>query len=246
MIERGQVLLLGATGRTGRLALAQLLERQVRVRVIVRSAAKLPPELAHSALLEVRQAELFSLSGEEMAAHVGGCAAVISCLGHTLSFRGIFGRPRNLVTLAVKKVCDAIVGLRPGKPVKFILMGSVSVNSPYGREARRGPIERAILWLLRALVPPAKDNQTALDYLFCGVGTTNPWVEWVAIRPDSLKDGPVSGYALHENLVNSLSAPGQTRRANVAHLMCELATNSALWAQWRFKLPVIVNTDEPR
>ncbi len=42
--------------------------------------------------------------------------------------------------------------------------------------------------------------------------------------------------------MNSLSRPGETNRANVAHFMCELATDDRAWAAWRGKLPVIVNT----
>jgi hypothetical protein len=45
------------------------------------------------------------------------------------------------------------------------------------------------------------------------------------IRPDTLREGEVSEYALHEALVNGLFAPGSTNMANVAHFMCELVTN---------------------
>ena len=43
--------------------------------------------------------------------------------------------------------------------------------------------------------------------------------------------------------MNSLSRPGETNRANVAHFMCELATDAEVWAAWRGKLPVIVNAE---
>jgi uncharacterized protein YbjT (DUF2867 family) len=39
------VLLVGGTGRTGRRTLKQLLDRGVRVRAIVRSREKLPPDV---------------------------------------------------------------------------------------------------------------------------------------------------------------------------------------------------------
>ena len=42
--------------------------------------------------------------------------------------------------------------------------------------------------------------------------------------------------------MNSLSRAGETNRANVAHFMCELATDDRAWAAWQGKLPVIVNT----
>ena len=45
------VLLVGATGRTGRRALRQLLDRGASVRAIVRSRGRLPPEVAASSSL---------------------------------------------------------------------------------------------------------------------------------------------------------------------------------------------------
>jgi hypothetical protein len=66
-------------------------------------------------------------------------------------------------------------------------------------------------------------------------------VQWVAVRPDSLKDGDVTPYALHEGLVDSLFRPGATNMANVAHFMRELATRAEAWEAWRSRLPVIVN-----
>ncbi|MBN2191837.1 MAG: hypothetical protein JW751_03395 [Polyangiaceae bacterium] len=41
--------------------------------------------------------------------------------------------------------------------------------------------------------------------------------------------------------MNSLVAPGSTNMANVAHFMCELVMNPKTWADWKGKLPVVVN-----
>ena len=71
-------------------------------------------------------------------------------------------------------------------------------------------------------------------------------MQWAVVRPDTLRDGEVTEYAVHESLVNSLSHPGETDRANVAHFMCELATDAEAWAAWRGKLPVIVNASPAR
>ena len=64
----------------------------------------------------------------------------------------------------------------------------------------------------------------------------------MVVRPDTLREGDVTEYTLHEGLVNSLFRPGETNMANVAHFMCDLATDPEVWATWRGKLPVIVNT----
>lgn len=234
------VLLLGATGRTGRRVLEQLLGRGARVRVIVRSRERLPAGAAETPGLAVIEADLLSLGDEELQRHVRGCDAVVSCLGHVLTFKGVFGAPRDLVARATSRLCRAIEALEPATPLRVILLSSVSVHRPGGLDGRRGRLERALLWALRGLLPPARDNQRAAD-LLQGLGASNPHVQWAAVRPDTLLEGDVSEYTLHEGLVNSLFAPGSSRMANVAHFMCELAIGPAAWDRWKGKLPVIVD-----
>ncbi|MCX6374248.1 MAG: SDR family oxidoreductase [Actinobacteria bacterium] len=235
------VLLLGGTGRTGDRVLQQLLSRGVHVRALVRSADRLPAGVAADPRLTVVVADLLSLSDQQVREQVDGCDAVISCLGHTISAQGVFGKPRDLVTRSVERVCRAARDLRPTQPVKLILMSSVSVNRARGLDRRRGRFERAALWLLRGLVPPARDNQRAADFLHDVIAAADPCAQWVIVRPDTLKEGDVTEYALHEGLVDGLFRPGATTRANVAHFMCELATDAEVWAAWRGRLPVIMN-----
>ena len=241
MSTQQTVLLVGGTGRTGRRVLKQLLDGGISVRVVVRSARKLPAGAADDPNLTVVEADLLSLGDDDLLRQVRGCDAVISCLGHVTDFKGIFGPPRDLVTRATTRLCRAIETLQPAKPVKFILMSSVSVNRPGGLDTRRGMFEKAVMWILRGLVPPAMDNQRAADFLYREVGMTDAFVQWVAVRPDTLREGDVSEYSLHDGLVSSLFAPDNTNMANVAHFMCELATNSKAWDDWKGKLPVIIN-----
>lgn len=246
MTSSPTVLLLGGTGRTGRRVLQQLLSRGVRVRAIVRPGGKLPSDVADHPHLTVIEASLLSLDDQDLQRHVRDCDAVISCLGHVLSLKGIFGPPRDLVTKATTRLCRAIEALRPAAPVQFILMTSVSVTRPQGLDTRRSAFEKAFLWLLGGVLPPVRDNQRAADFLLERIGASNASVQWTAVRPDTLLPGDVSPYTLHEDLVSGLFAPGSTNMANVAHFMCELVTNPATWADWRAKLPVIVNTAAPR
>jgi len=235
------VLLVGGTGRTGQRVLQQLLSRGVVVRVIVRSRGKIAADIALNPNLAVVEGDLLSLSEEEMQRHVSGCEAVISCLGHVVSFRGVLGPPHRLVTLATTRLCRAIEALQPAQPVRLVLMSSVSVNRPGGLDTRRGMFELGFMWMLRGVIPPARDNQQAANFLHDSIGTDNPFVQWVAVRPDTLLEGDVSQYALHQGLVSSLFAPARTNMANVAHFMCELATNPKTWNDWQGKLPVIIN-----
>lgn len=241
MSTQKTVLVVGGTGRTGLHLLQQLLGRGLRVRAILRSRGKLPPHLVSDPNLTVIEASISSLRDEELAQHLLGCDAVLSCLGHVLTFAGIFGAPRDLVTRATLRICRGIEALRPPSPVAFILMGSVSVNGPPGLDTRRGALERALLSVIRALIPPSRDNQRAADFLIEQIGPESAFVHWVALRPDTLLSGEVSEYTLHEGIVDSLFKPGSTHMANVAHFMCELVTNPTTLARWRSKLPVIVD-----
>lgn len=240
------VLLVGGTGRTGQRVLAQLLSRGVSVRAIVRSARRLPAGVVKHPNLAVVETDLLSLGDEDVQRHVRGCDAVISCLGHVLSFRGVFFPPRDLVTRATTRLCRAVEALQPARPVKLILMSSVSVNHPGGLETRRGRFEKAFVWMLRGVLPPARDNQRAADFLHDTIGTSHPFVQWAVVRPDTLLEGDTSEYTLHEGLVSSLFAPDATSMSNVAHFMCELLTSPEAWDAWRGKLPVVINAAASR
>ncbi len=89
MPTQHSVLLRGATGRTGQRVLQQLQGRGVAVRAIVRLAGKLPAIAAGNPNLEVIEASLTSLDDAALRRHLGGCQAVVSCLGHVLNARGI-------------------------------------------------------------------------------------------------------------------------------------------------------------
>jgi nucleoside-diphosphate-sugar epimerase len=238
------VLLLGGTGRTGGRVLRELVRRGLRVRAIVRDAWKLSAALLADPLVEVTEASLLALSDEALRAQVRGCAAVVSCLGHTLSFKGLFGPPRDLVAQATTRLCRAIEALQPDEPIKLILLTSVSVNAPGTADPRRGPVERAFLGLIRLLLPPARDNQAAADFLSRSIGPSHPRVAWVVVRPDTLLEGDAAPYAVHEALASSVFAPARTTMANIAHFMGELLTDANAWEAWKGRLPVII--DESR
>ena len=208
---------------------------------IVRSAERLPAGAAEDPLVTVIEADLATMPVEALRQHVAGRDAVISCLGHTISLRGVLGPPRDLVEDAVRRVCRVIESLRPESPARLILMSSVSVNRPARADERRGAGERAFMWVLRGLLPPARDNQRAADVVALELGPENRFVEWVVVRPDTLVDGDPSDYQTHDGIVASLFRPATTRMANVAHFMAELATDEDTWRRWRGKMPVIVD-----
>ena len=237
------VLVVGATGNTGRPLVEQLLRKNHQVRAIVRSPEKLPSGVLQNNALTVIEASVLDLTDEEMAEHVKDCDAVVSCLGHVMDLKGMFGDPKRLCTDATRRLCDAIEENRPTKPTKFILMNTVGVQNP-DLEEKRTWFERGLLTLLRHTLPPHRDNETAAEHLRSAVGKENKHVEWCSVRPDSLIDAEVSQYDIQESPVTGIFTGRPTSRSNVAHFMTELIDNAELWTTWKFRMPVIMNSND--
>ncbi len=70
------ILVVGASGATGRLLVKQLLNRGLNVKVIVRLPDKLPDDIRNHDNLSVIHASVLDLSDAEIAQHVNGCDAV--------------------------------------------------------------------------------------------------------------------------------------------------------------------------
>ncbi|WP_432472999.1 NAD(P)-dependent oxidoreductase [Amphritea sp. HPY] len=236
------ILVVGASGATGRLLVQQLLNRGREIRVIVRSPDALPEEIRSNANLSVIEASVLNLSDAEMARHVEGCTAVASCLGHTLSFKGIYGQPRRLVTDATHRLCNAIRVNAPEQPVKFVLMNTTG-NRNHDCHEPISFAQQCVLGLLRLLLPPHVDNEQAADYLRTQIGQDDNQIGWSAVRPDGLIDtGEVSEYELYPSPIRSaIFDAGKTSRINVGHFMAELICNDEVWRKWQGQMPVVYN-----
>jgi nucleoside-diphosphate-sugar epimerase len=236
-------LIVGASGATGRLLVEELLNRGQAVKIVVRSLDGLPKSFKSHTNLTVIQASILDISNVEMARHVQGSRAVVSCLGHNLTFKGIFGGPRRLVTDATRRLCDAIRANEPAEPVKFVLMNTTG-NSNRDLNERISLGQKCVIGLLRLLLPPHVDNEKAADYLRINVGQNDPMIEWVAVRPDGLVDETeATGYKIYESPIRSaIFDAGTTSRINVAHFMAKLINTENTWNIWRGKMPVIYNS----
>jgi NAD(P)-dependent dehydrogenase (short-subunit alcohol dehydrogenase family) len=235
-------LVVGASGKTGRLLARELLDRGEQVRAIVRSPEALPDALRGHPRMALRCASLLDLSDAGLQDQVDGCEAVASCLGHNLTWRGIFGSPRRLVADATRRLCDAIRARRSGARTRFVLMNTAG-NSNRDLAERLSLAERGALGLIRMLLPPHVDNEAAADYLRTAIGRHDPAIGWVAVRPDSLVDEDVvTEYDVHASPIRSaLFNPGVTSRINVARFMADLILHDEVWDRWNGQMPVIYN-----
>lgn len=235
-------LVAGASGATGRSLVELLLQRGQHVKVIVRSIDKLPSHLMTHESLSIIEASILDMRDQQMAQSVQDCDAVVSCLGHNLTWKGIFGHPRRLVTEATRRLCQAIKATQPMKPMKFVLMNTAG-NSNRDLKEKIVFAEKCIIGLIRLLVPPHADNEQAADYLRQQIGQNDKTIEWTVVRPDSLtNEEQVTEYELHPSPTRSaIFNAGRTSRINVAHCMVELITNEETWKKWRGQMPVIYN-----
>ena len=237
-------LIVGASGATGRLLVEQLLNRGQQVKIIVRSTDNLPDAVSKDGNLSIIQKSILDLSDAEIAQHVSGCDAVASCLGHNMSFKGIYGQPRRLVTDATRRLCDAIRANKTTTPVKFVLMNTTgNRNRDLPEPISFG--QKCVIGLLRLLLPPHVDNEKAADYLRTMVGKEDSAIEWAAVRPDTLIDeSEVTEYEVYTSPIRSaIFDAGKTSRINVGHFMAELITDDQTWNKWKGQMPVIYNRE---
>lgn len=235
-------LIVGATGATGRLLVRELLCRGQKVKAVARTPSKLGDESLRDPSLSVVQASISEMSDRDISDLVSGCDAAASCLGHNLTFKGIYGPPRRLVTDATRRICEALREGERDRPAKFVLMNTTG-NSNRDLAEEISFAQKSVIGLLRLLLPPHVDNEQAADYVRLEVGQADPKLEWVAVRPDSLVDAEaVSDYSLHPSPTRSaIFDAGTTSRINVAHFMADLITDAEVWASWKGQMPVIYN-----
>jgi nucleoside-diphosphate-sugar epimerase len=237
-------LVVGASGATGQHLVAQLLAQGQNVKAIVRSVQSLPQSIKNERRLSIVEASILNLSDTEIAEHVAGCDAVASCLGHNLTFKGVYGQPRKLVTDATRRLCDAIKANKPEKPIKYVLMNTTGnrnrdLNEPISFA------QRMVIGLLRLILPPHVDNEKAADYLRTQIGQNNKSIEWVAVRPDGLiNEEEVTDYEIHRSPIRSaIFDAGKVSRINVGHFMANLISDASLWNTWKGQMPVIYSKD---
>ena len=237
------VFVAGATGATGKIVVRMLLDKGHTVKTVVRSKDRLfrallatpgEPSFPDDRLF-VTEASILDMSDSDLQEQVDACHAVVSCLGHNMTFQGAYGHPRRLVTDAVKRLTNAMSKSKSAK--KFILMSGESVANPDGQEATKPLLERSILSFVKFVMPPFSDSEIAVGYLH-SLGTETS-LEWCVVRPAKLVNGEVSAYELFDTPPGSMFDGNKSTRANVADVMVALVLDNEKWKEWKFKMPIL-------
>jgi len=236
-----RVLVLGASGATGQQVVRQFINRHIHTRILIRKSAVLPKGFQENPWVEIVRGNINELKDTEMDRLLRDCDVIISCLGHNMTVKGIFGKPRYLVFDAIRRICET-VKQRADAKVKLILMGTTGYTNTLSGE-RNSMGEKIIMSILKLLLPPHRDNVTAANYLIAEIGGEDEQIEWVVVRPDTLvNQDEASSYEVCESPVRSpIFNAGTTSRSNVGHFMAELTVEDPLWKNWKSKTPVIYN-----
>lgn len=246
-----KALVLGASGRTGFKVVQQLLTHNIQVKALTRNT--LPFQEMHDKNLEVLKTSILEIENKPLSEILSDVSVVISCLGHNISVKGIFGKPHYLLAEAIKKICLVCFHKEMNIPIKkLIVMSTTACLNPdlrldnNGKQSEKFSItETLIMSIMRALLPPQRDNEKTVKLLKEFQHSKKSVIEWVAVRPDTLTDAEnVSEFAVFENIQRSpIFNAGKTSRINVAKFMRELITDNRLWETWKFKMPVIYNKE---
>ena len=239
-----KVLVLGANGATGFNVVTQLLKRGISVKAFTRNVEKFD-SIKSSKHLEIIKASILEMDNQKLKQCLSDVDAVISCLGHNISIKGILGKPYTLVTDSLIRVTSIVNEISTNRTIKIILMNTTACINKLQNE-KFNKKENLVMKIMRFLLPPQRDNESAIEYLFETIGMSNKNIEWIAVRPDTLiNEVEVSEYTVHPSPIRSpIFNAGKTSRINVADFMVSLLKDDELWVKWKYKTPVIYNMEQ--
>lgn len=236
-----KILVLGANGATGFNVVTQLLKQRIYVKAFTRNAEKFV-SIKSCEHLEIIKANILEINDHKLQQCLYDVNAVISCLGHNISIKGILGKPHTLITDSLIKITCIVNEIKTNRTIKIILMNTTACLNKFQNE-KLTKKENLVMNIMRFLLPPQRDNESAMAQLFDTISMSKNNIEWIAVRPDTLiNEIEVSEYTVLPSPTRSpIFDAGKTSRINVANFMVRLLKNDDLWEKWKYKTPVIYN-----
>jgi len=217
-----KVLVLGANGATGFKVVTQLLKQGINVKALTRNVEKFD-SIKNREHIEVLKASILEIDNQMLKQYLSDVDAVISCLGHNITLKGLFGKPYTLVADALIRIVNSFNENNKNKTIKIIWMNTTACINKLQSEKFKNN-ENFVMRIMSFLLPPQRDNELSLGYLIDTVGISNKHIEWIAVRPDTLiNEVEVSEYIVHPSPIRSpIFDAGKTSRINVADFMVSL------------------------
>ena len=193
-----RISVLGATGRTGQLLVAELLRRGHELTVLARSPEKLGARLA-----AVRVVPGASTEADALATLLEGAEAVVSALGPTSRHSTVMSDTARVLVPAMQQR-----GIR-----RYVGVSGTGVDMEGDRKGRK---DRMISSMIRRVGGPMATDK-ALEHRILAASD----LEWTLARPPRLVDGPATGRVAHD-----ARTPGRSnsiRRADLAMFLADIA-----------------------
>lgn len=196
--QPARILIVGATGGTGRHLVAQALERGLKVTVLVRRPAK--PGLEHPNLT-VLQGDVLDYDSVEAA--VRGQDAVVSALGHKHFFR-----PTRILSDGTRNIVAAMKahGVR-----RLVVETSMGIGDSAGRLGLY-----YTLFTIPVILPFYFWDKTRQERIMAESG-----LDWTIVRPGVLTNGPARGRIRHVAGLGSFIWTVRIPRSDVATFMLD-------------------------
>ncbi len=191
-----RLLIIGATGGTGRQLVAQALARGHAVTVLVRNPAKLAMEHANLRVLSGNVLDAASVD-----AAVRGQDAVVSALGH----KRFFG-PTRILSDGTRHILRA---MEAQGVARLVCTSSLGIGDSAGRLGLL-----YTLFVTPIVLPFYFWDKARQERLIAASST-----DWVIVRPGALTDGPGRGVYRHGPGVGSFLWTVRVSRADVADFL---------------------------
>ena len=101
-----KVLVLGANGATGFNVVTQLLKQGINVKALTRNV-EIFDSIKNREHIEVLKASILETDNQMLKQYLSDVDAVISCLGHNITLKGLFGRPYTLGADALIRIVNS-------------------------------------------------------------------------------------------------------------------------------------------
>jgi len=200
--QRARVLIVGATGGTGRQLVTQALERGYAVTALVRDSSRL--QVDHPQLTVI-QGDVLDAGCVEAA--MRGQEAVLSALGHKRYFY-----PTRILSEGTRNILRAME--TQGVP-RLVCETSLGIGDSAGRMGLY-----YTLFVIPVILPFYFWDKTRQERMIAGSS-----VEWVIARPGALTDGDKRGRSRHGRHVGSFLSTVRISRADVADFMLNQLTS---------------------
>jgi putative NADH-flavin reductase len=193
-----RILIVGATGGTGRQLVMQALERGYLVTVLVRDPSRLQVEHAH---LTILRGDV--LDGSSVEAAMRGQEAVLSALGHKQ-----FLHPTRILSEGTRNILRA---MEKHGVSRFVCLTSLGIGDSAGRMG---------LYYTLFVIP------VVLPFYFWDKSRQERMIEkshteWVVVRPGVLTNADKRGRPRHGDRVGSFFMTVRISRADVADFMLD-------------------------